>query len=81
MHVSYWQVMGIQTVTYFLAVLPISVNGYGLREVAFTTLYASLGVTLEQASALALVTRLLMVLCTVPGAFWLSSAVTENLED
>ena len=81
MHVSYWQVMGIQTVTYFLAVLPISVIGYGLREVAFTTLYASLGVSLEQASALALVTRFLMVLCTVPGAFWLSSAVTENLED
>jgi uncharacterized protein (TIRG00374 family) len=75
-NVTYWQVIGIQTVTYFLSVLPISVNGYGLREVAYTTLYTALGSTLEQASTLALVTRFLTVLSTVPGAIWLTSAVT-----
>ena len=81
--VSFWQVMGVQTVTYFLSVLPISVNGYGLREVAYTTLYSSLGASLEQASTLALVTRVLTVLVTVPGAIWLSSVVTgaAGLED
>ncbi len=79
LEVNYWQVLGIQTVTYFLSVLPISVNGYGLREVAFTTLYSALGASLEQASTLALVTRLIMILCTVPGAIWLSSSVTENI--
>ncbi len=77
--VNYWQVMAVQTVTYFLSVLPISVNGYGLREVAYTTLYTTLGATVEQASTLALVTRLLMVLCTIPGAIWLSSVVTKNI--
>ena len=76
MQVSFWQVVGVQTVTYFLSVLPISVNGYGLREVAYTTLYSALGASVEQASTLALVTRLLTVLATVPGAIWLSSTVT-----
>ena len=76
MNVSFWQVIGVQTVTYFLSVLPISVNGYGLREVAYTTLYSALGASLEQASTLALVTRFLTVLGTVPGALWLSSTVT-----
>jgi uncharacterized membrane protein YbhN (UPF0104 family) len=76
MNVTYWQVIGVQTVTYFLSVLPISVNGYGLREVAYTTLYSLLGASLEQASALALVTRILTVLVSVPGAIWLTSAVT-----
>lgn len=76
MAVSFWQVLGVQTVTYFLSVLPISVNGYGLREVAYTTLYAALGASVEQASTLALVTRFLTVLATIPGALWLSSAVT-----
>lgn len=76
MNVTYWQVIGVQTVTYFLSVLPISVNGYGLREVAYTTLYTALGSTLEQASTLALVTRFLTVLSTVPGAIWLTTAVT-----
>jgi uncharacterized membrane protein YbhN (UPF0104 family) len=76
MNVTYWQVIGVQTLTYFISVLPISVNGYGLREVAYTTLYTALGSTLEQASTLALVTRFLTVLSTLPGAFWLTSAVT-----
>jgi glycosyltransferase 2 family protein len=76
MNVTSWQVIGVQTVTYFLSVLPISVNGYGLREVAYTTLYAALGASIEQASTLALVTRLVNVVATIPGALWLSSVVT-----
>jgi uncharacterized membrane protein YbhN (UPF0104 family) len=79
MNVTYWQVIGVQTVSYFLSVLPISVNGYGLREVAYTTLYTALGSTLEQASTLALVTRFLTVLSTVPGAIWLTSTLTKNM--
>jgi len=78
--VTFWQVIGVQTVTYFLSLLPISVNGYGLREVAYTTLYVALGATLEQASTLALVTRFLMVLTTVPGAIWLSRALTGSVK-
>jgi uncharacterized membrane protein YbhN (UPF0104 family) len=64
------QVMGITSLTYLLTLLPISINGYGLREVAITALYVRLGATLEQATALALITRFLMLLATVPGAFW-----------
>jgi uncharacterized membrane protein YbhN (UPF0104 family) len=77
MDVSFWQVAAVQTVTYFLSVLPISVNGIGLRETAYTTFYTLLGATLEQASTLALVTRFLTLLVTVPGALWLSGAVTD----
>jgi len=78
--VTFWQVIGVQTVTYFLSLLPISVNGYGLREVAYTTLYVALGATLEQASTLALITRFLMVLTTIPGAIWLSRALTGSIK-
>jgi uncharacterized membrane protein YbhN (UPF0104 family) len=73
--ISFWQIVAVQTVTYFLSVLPISFNGYGLREATYTTLYPALGATLEQATTLALVTRFLMVLVTVPGIFWLSGTV------
>ncbi len=78
LNVSYWQVMGVQTVTYFLAVLPISVNGYGLREVAYTTLYSALGASIEQASTLALVTRFFIVLSTLPGSIWLTSGILSE---
>jgi uncharacterized membrane protein YbhN (UPF0104 family) len=76
MNVSFWQVIGVQTVTYFVSQLP-SINGYGFREAAYTTLYSALGASLEQASTLALVTRFLTVLSTVPGALWLSSSVAD----
>ena len=78
-NVSYLQVVGIQTVTYFLSILPISVNGYGLREMAYITLYTALGASLTQASTLALVTRLLTILTTLPGGLWLTSTVTNTI--
>ena len=76
MNVSFLQVMAVQTVTYFVSQLP-SINGYGLREGAYTTLYTALGASLEQASTLALVTRFISILSTIPGALWLSKSVTD----
>lgn len=80
MDVSFWQVAAVQTVTYFLAVLPISVNGYGLREVTYSTLFVALGASLEQASALAVLTRFLIVLVTIPGAAWVSTLAASMVE-
>ncbi len=81
MNVSIFDVIAVQTVSYFLSVLPISVNGYGLREMVFTTLYASLGANIGQASTLALLSRLLMVLATLPGGLWLTGAAMGNQEE
>lgn len=81
MDVTFWQVAAVQTVTYFLAVLPISVNGYGVREVTYATLFAALGASLEQASALAVITRFLIVLVTIPGALWVSTIAASIVEN
>lgn len=70
--VRLYQVIGISVSTYLITLLPISVNGYGLREIATTTLYMSLGATLEQATTLALLSRVFMLIQSLPGAFWLS---------
>lgn len=74
--VSLYQVMGITGITYLLTLLPISVNGYGLREVAITALYLPLGASLEQAATLAIITRFLSMIETLPGALWLSQVVS-----
>lgn len=79
MNVSFWQVMAVQTVSYFMSALPISFNGLGVREVVFTTLYSALGATIEQAATLALLTRFLMLFATLPGALWLSRSVTDTV--
>lgn len=77
MQVSFVQVMAVQTVTYFLSVLPVSINGLGVREVTYTTLFVWLGSSLEQASALAVITRFLIVLETIPGALWVSKVAAD----
>ena len=69
--VALYQVMGATAITYFITMLPISVNGLGVREVAITTLYLKLGANIEQATALAVITRLIALTVTFPGALWL----------
>lgn len=74
--VSLFQVMGVAAIVYLITLLPVSFNGYGVREVIYATLYMQLGATLEQATTLALVTRFFMLLETLPGALWLSQIMT-----
>jgi len=76
--ISLIEVMGIMVLTYFFSMLPISVNGYGLREVAVTALYMQVGASLEQASTLAVITRFMLLLETLPGALWLSDVVVPE---
>ncbi|PKN92598.1 MAG: hypothetical protein CVU44_13120 [Chloroflexi bacterium HGW-Chloroflexi-6] len=80
MEISFVQVMAVQTVAYFVSVLPISVNGYGVREMTLTSLFTALGATLEQASAMAVLTRFMAVLVTVPGALWVSGVASDVAE-
>lgn len=65
------QVTGITVITYLITLLPISVNGYGVREVAITSLYSSMGASMEQALSLAIITRLLYLTTSLIGAVWL----------
>ncbi|MBC8508577.1 MAG: flippase-like domain-containing protein [Anaerolineales bacterium] len=72
------QVIGVGAITYVLSLLPISINGFGLREVTMTTLYMQLGTTLEQASALVVVTRFILMVETLPGALWVSDMLVSQ---
>lgn len=80
--VSLLDVISVSVVVYLLTLLPISVNGYGLREVAVIALYTQLGASIEQASTLAIITRSLALISTLPGAFWLHrDVILESLDE
>jgi len=70
--VALHQVIGINVITYFLTLIPISFNGYGVREFAMASLYSRLGASTGQAAMLALITRFFMLVETLPGALWIS---------
>ncbi len=78
MQVSFWQVLAVQVIVYFVSVLPISFNGLGTRELMFTTFFMQLGASVEQASTLALLTRLIGTLGSLPGALWLTQSVLQT---
>ena len=78
MEIAFYQIIGVGAITYALSILPISLNGFGLREVSMTTLYIQLGATLEQASTLVVATRFILMLETLPGAIWLSDTIAGN---
>ena len=67
------QVMGITAMTYLITLLPISINGYGLRELIITYFYMRLGATAEQAAIFAILSRFLLMAATLPGAIWLGN--------
>jgi hypothetical protein len=76
--VSIFDVAGVTGLTYFLTLLPISINGYGIRELGVLALYAQLGAQPEAAAALALITRAMLLTVSLPGAIWLSSVMGQG---
>jgi glycosyltransferase 2 family protein len=70
---SFWTVAGLWSMVYFVTLMPFSVNGYGVQEVAFTFFFTRIGGTsMDTALALALILRTLTMIASLPGAFFVS---------
>jgi glycosyltransferase 2 family protein len=64
-------VAGVWSLVYFVTLLPVSINGYGLQEVSVTLLYATLGgISQEAAVTIALLIRTLEMAASLPGALF-----------
>lgn len=55
--VTFGEVFFIAILTYFVAILPISINGLGVQEGSYTLLFTQIGMTYEQAITSALLVR------------------------
>jgi len=71
-HISFWLIMGLWSATYFITLLPISINGMGVQELAMTFFYVAIG-GISQSSGLTLVLlmRLMQMIASLPGAFFI----------
>lgn len=87
---SLWQIAGIWSLTYFISLLPISINGLGLQEVTITNLFTLLGgLTPATSISLAILLRLVWLIGSLPGAFFIGGVlvgkspgeVEENLPE
>jgi glycosyltransferase 2 family protein len=79
--VSFWMVAGLWSLTYFITQVPISINGYGLQELSFTFLFSRVaGVPPAISLTVSILIRAYLVLASLPGAFFLPSALAAMTE-
>jgi hypothetical protein len=68
---------GLWSLTYFVTLMPFSINGLGLREVSISYIFTEIGgVSLQSALALALILRTLDMAASLPGALFVSGALS-----
>lgn len=84
---TFHHVAGIWSLTYFITLLPVSVNGLGLAEVTITSLYTQLGgISPATSIALAVILRVVWMIGSLPGAFFIGDVLagkekTEHTEE
>lgn len=66
--VAFWQLGLIVPATLLVQMLPVSINGFGLREATFGYYFAQMGLPLDQALVLSLMGAALILLVSLVGA-------------
>jgi glycosyltransferase 2 family protein len=66
--ISIWHVAVIVPVSFVVQMVPVSVNGFGVREATFSFYFSRLGLPLESAMALSLGSTALIMLFSLSGA-------------
>ncbi len=74
-----WQIGGLYSLVYFVTLIPISINGYGLQEFSMTLIFSNLGqASISESLAAALLFRTLMILVSLPGALFLPDILASK---
>jgi glycosyltransferase 2 family protein len=78
-----WLIGGLYSLVYFVTLIPISVNGYGLQEISMTLIFSNFGkASMSDGLTIAILFRTLMLLASLPGALSLPDilATAERAE-
>jgi uncharacterized membrane protein YbhN (UPF0104 family) len=74
--VPFHLIAGLWSVAYFVTLIPVSINGYGVQELSLVWLFTNVaGVSLTDSLLLALLMRVLTMAASLPGAFYLPSVL------
>jgi uncharacterized membrane protein YbhN (UPF0104 family) len=72
---------GLYSLVYFVTLLPISFNGYGVQEISMTLIFSNLGRAPQGVGlTIALLFRTLMMLASLPGALALPDILSAARE-
>lgn len=81
-HISFWMIAGLWSLTYFITLIPISINGYGLQELSFTFLMTHVaGLTPAMSLTVAVLIRAYFIIASLPGAVFMPSILSAMTEE
>ena len=79
--VSFWMIAGLWSLTYFITLIPISINGYGLQELSFTFLMSNVaGLTPAMSFTVAVLIRASFIISSLPGAAFMPAILSAMAE-
>jgi len=74
-----WLIGGLYSLVYFVTLIPVSINGYGLQEVSMTLIFSNFGqASLSDGLTIAILFRTLMLLASLPGAIALPDILSTT---
>jgi len=74
---SFWMIAGLWSLTYFITLIPVSINGYGVQELISTLLLSRVaGLTPAMSVSIAVLMRAYQLLSSLPGALYLPSIMS-----
>lgn len=77
--ISFGMVAGLWSFVYFVTLMPISINGYGVQEISMAYIYSEVGgVSLQSALTVSVLLRTLMMLGSLPGAIFLPGIIASK---
>jgi glycosyltransferase 2 family protein len=84
-HVSFWLIAGLWSLAYFVTLIPISINGYGVQELSLTFLFLHVaGLSAATSLSMAVLIRIIFMFASLPGAVFLPSillAISRQKKD
>jgi len=81
-HMSFWLIVGLWSIAYFVTLVPISINGYGVQELSLTFLFSRVGnLSVAIGLTLAVLIRVMYMAASLPGAVYLPTIMAAMEPD
>ena len=74
---SFWLIVGLWSISYFVTLIPISINGYGVQELSLTFLFSTVGgMSTAAGLTLAVLIRVFYMVASLPGAVYMPAILS-----
>lgn len=77
-YLPYWKLVGLASLSYFIGLMPFTINGYGWHDLSVTALFSQIGgLNVGVCAVIAVLQRLMMMLASLPGAITLPGVMAK----